>query len=95
MPVILLRINNIEGDDVIAHIALTNKTKNNTILIYRQIRISFNCVLKISIYSPNTKLIITESIMQEKYQCYPANFPIIKAIIGDDSDNIPGLKVWV
>jgi len=31
MPVILLRINNIEGDDVIAHIALTNETKNNTI----------------------------------------------------------------
>lgn len=93
MPVILLRINNIEGDDVIAHIALTNETKNNTILIYSSDQDFFQlCSKKISIYSPNTKLIITESIMQEKYQCYPANFPIIKAIIGDDSDNIPGLK---
>ena len=43
------------------------------------------------IYSPNSKSFINTDKVLEKYGVHPHNFCLAKSIVGDKSDNIPGV----
>ena len=92
-PLIIIRINNIQGDDVIAHIALKNSYQNNKVVIISTDKDFYQlCDKNTVIYNGVQKTIITQNIVKEKYSCHPINFAIFKALLGDKSDNIPGIK---
>lgn len=93
LPVHLLSIGKIEADDTIAYIA-KNWSKDNKITIvstdedYCQI-LGHN----VYIYSPSKKLLIDSAEFNKKYDgLTPKNYLIVKAICGDNSDNLKGIK---
>lgn len=43
------------------------------------------------VYSPSKKVYWSQSVMKEKIGVLPENYVIVKALMGDSSDNIPGI----
>lgn len=92
-PIITLRVNNIQGDDIIGHIAIKNQALNNKVTIVSSDRDFYQlCSKNISVYEPIKRITITQRDVIAKYDCHPINFPLYKALLGDTSDNIPGIK---
>jgi DNA polymerase-1 len=47
---------------------------------------------KVTVYSPIKKKFYTPKLVKEEYGLIPQNFINKKVLMGDDSDNIPGVK---
>lgn len=92
-PLITIRMNNIQGDDVIAHIALKNSYQGNKVVIISTDKDFYQlCDKNIIIHNGIKKITITQNVVKDKYMCHPTNFSIFKVLVGDKSDNIPGIK---
>lgn len=90
LPVDLLSIDKIEADDVIAYI---NKQMNDEVYIMSADQDFMQLVTdKVTIYSPVKKKFYTPKLVKEEYGLYPQNFINKKILMGDDSDNVPGVK---
>jgi len=50
------------------------------------------CSETVQVWNPIKKVLMTKDMVIQKYNCHPINFPIYKSLIGDSSDNIPGIK---
>lgn len=86
-----LYVEDCEADDVIAY--LCTKQQNNKIIIISSDKDYYQLLNDdITIYNPGTKSIITRNDVIEKYGISPVNFALAKAICGDISDNIKGVK---
>lgn len=93
LPVKTLTLPYIEADDIIADLVNMAKEAGQECIIYSsdadyQQLISPN----VSCYNPITKKLMTEDEFEKKHGFSPRNFVFIKAIKGDNSDNIPGVK---
>lgn len=93
MPVIQLIADFTEADDIIAH-AINNKKYSG----WKKTIISSDkdffqlCRDDVQIYRPIQKKVMTESLVLEEFKIHPKNFALARAIAGDPSDNLPGIK---
>jgi len=90
LPVDLLSIDKVEADDVIGYIT---KKMNNEVYIMSADQDFMQLIDdKVTVYSPIKKKFYTPKLVKEEYGLYPQNFINKKILMGDDSDNIPGVK---
>lgn len=90
LPVDLLSIDKVEADDVIGYI--TNKLDGEVHIMSADQDFLQLVNDKVTVYSPIKKKFYTPKLVKEEYGLYPQNFINKKVLMGDDSDNIPGVK---
>jgi len=90
LPVNISIIDKIEADDTIAY--LSQKLKDD-IIIYSADQDFLQLVNKrITVYSPIKKKFYRPNDVYEQYGIHPHNFITMKCLMGDKSDNLPGVK---
>ena len=90
LPVSISIIDKIEADDTIAY--LSQKLKDD-VIIYSADQDFLQLVNKrITVYSPIKKKFYRPQDIYDQYGLYPKNFITMKCLMGDKSDNLPGVK---
>ena len=90
LPVNISIIDKIEADDTIAYLA--QKLKDD-VVIYSADQDFLQLVNnRVTVYSPIKKKFYKQQDVYEQYGLYPKNFLTMKCLMGDKSDNIPGIK---
>jgi len=94
MPVIQLALDNQEADDVIAWVCRESADFQD----YQKVIVSSDkdfiqlCDQDTILYRPIAKEVLTVPRVLEKHKIHPNNFALARAMIGDKSDNIDGIK---
>lgn len=92
LPFNQIYIENCEGDDVIAHLC-KNHFKNENKMILSSDKDMYQLLDdKTVIWDFGYKKIINTDNVYETFKVFPNNFALLKAICGDKSDNIEGVK---
>jgi DNA polymerase-1 len=90
LPVNISIIDKIEADDTIAY--LSQKLKDD-VIIYSADQDFLQLVdERVTVYSPIKKKFYRPNDVYEQYGLYPHNFITMKCLMGDKSDNLPGVK---
>jgi DNA polymerase-1 len=94
LPVKTTIIDKVEADDIIAVLAKKLVEKHNsTCFIVSSDKDFVQLVTdKIILYRPMEKEYYTPKAVKEKFGVSPQNFILYKTLLGDNSDNIPGVK---
>jgi DNA polymerase-1 len=90
LPVHSLSIDRLEADDIIGYLSV-NLPKKVTIMSADQdfLQLVNN---NITVYSPTKKKFYTPELVLQEYGILAENFLYYKVLMGDKSDNIPGIK---
>ena len=89
----MIKIDGFESDDIIASLAKKASQKGIKVKIISSDKDMYQLLDEnISIYDPSKKKEITKKECFEKFGVYPQNFIDFQALVGDSSDNIPGVK---
>lgn len=91
LPITVICIDNIEADDTMAYITHLNKESNFVIMSADRDFLQL-VDTNVKVWSPTKKKVYTVGKVIEEYGVHPHNFALYKAINGDVSDNIPGIK---
>jgi len=91
LPICQVYIEDAEADDAIGYICKYKLSDKNKVIVsgdhdFYQL-VDDNCI----IYSPNSKSFIDTNVVIKKYGIHPYNFCLAKSMVGDKSDNIPGV----
>lgn len=90
LPADLISIDKIEADDVIGYIT---GQLSDTVYIMSTDNDYLQLVSdKVTVYSPTKKKFYTPKMIQEEYGLPPCNFLTQKVLLGDKSDNVPGVR---
>ena len=90
LPVNISIIDKIEADDTIAY--LSQKLKDD-VIIYSADQDFLQLVNKrVTVYSPIKKKFYKPKDVFDQYGLWPQNFITMKCLMGDKSDNLPGVK---
>lgn len=90
LPINISIIDKIEADDTIAY--LSNKLKDE-VIIYSADQDFLQLVNnKVTVFSPIKKKFYKPQDVFDQYGLYPHNFITMKCLMGDKSDNLPGVK---
>ena len=91
LPINVISIDRIEADDTIAYIAHTLLDKDVTIMSSDQdfLQLVDN---RVTVWSPTKKKFYTPRMVMDDYGVPAHNFLMYKTLMGDKSDNIPGVK---
>ena len=83
-----------ESDDIIASITKLAKQQNIRVIIVTHDKDMYQLIDddKVEIYDPRKKLIINEDEAIKKFEVHPKDFINFQALLGDSSDNVPGVK---
>ncbi len=94
LPVKTCVLDKVEADDIIAVLAEKLVEKHNsTCFIVSSDKDFLQLVTdKIILYRPMEKEYYTPKVVEEKLGLLPENFILYKTLLGDNSDNIPGIK---
>jgi DNA polymerase-1 len=94
LPITTISIDNVEADDVIAYIANEIFThEDNKVTIVSTDRDFLQLVNhRINVWSPIKKILYTPEVLREEIGLPSKNYLLYRAITGDKSDNIPGLR---
>lgn len=96
LPVTFICIDNIEADDTIGYLTnmCQNKKELKELFIMSSDKDFYQLIDKrVKVWSPIKKEIIDEKHILDEYDgIHPVNFLLYKSIIGDKSDNIPGIR---
>ena len=93
MPVTQLMVEDIEADDVIAYICQMPSLKEDVKIIVSMDKDFYQlCDDKTMIYSPVKDEFLNKKRIIEKFSIHPNNFSLARAIDGDKSDNLDGIK---
>jgi 5'-3' exonuclease len=95
LPVNQLTCHGVEADDIIAYVCQNEAFDEYEKVIYSTDKDFFQLVnddRHISIYQPMKKFYITNDVVKEQFQVTPENFPMLRALTGDKSDNIIGIQ---
>ncbi len=93
MPVIQLVADFTEADDIIALVINHERYTGWKKTIISSDKDFFQlCREDVQIYRPIQKKIVTEQTVVEEFNIHPKNFALARAIAGDSSDNLPGIK---
>lgn len=91
LPVSMLSIDNVEADDTIAYCA-NQYFKNNSIIMSSDKDFLQLVNDRIRVWSPTKKKFYGKTEIYSEFQIHPCNFCLFRALDGDNSDNIPGIK---
>lgn len=93
LPLVQLMVDGVEADDLIGFICKDLKFYN-----YQKVIVSNDkdfiqlCDDKTILYRPVKEQILNTKAILEEYDIHPYNFVLARAICGDNSDNLPGVK---
>ena len=92
LPICQIYGDECEADDAIGYIC-KYRLKDKRKLIISSDKDFYQLLdKKTIIYSPTWKKLVTSKEVKSKFKISPENFCLVKAICGDKSDNIPGVK---
>ena len=93
LPVTYVQVDKLEADDIIAYIAKTASIKGHKVTVVSTDRDFLQIIDKnISIYSPVKKILYGQKEFFDYMGILPENYNIVKSLIGDKSDGLPGVK---
>ena len=94
LPLQVLIIDNIEADDVIAYLVKSVFNKENMKCTIMSTDKDFLQLVdsRVTVWSPTKKKFYFKEDIQEEYFIPSHNFIIFKTLLGDNSDNIPGIN---
>jgi DNA polymerase-1 len=94
-PICQVFVKDVECDDIIAYLVKTKYRNDDRKKIIVSNDKDFYQLLDrddVVIHDPATKNLVTREKVKEKHGIDPYHFCMAKAIVGDDSDNIPGIE---
>jgi len=93
LPLTIFAIDLVEADDVIAYISQLVSMENGKSTIFSTDKDFFQLASeKVIIYNPVKKKTFNEDVILEEYGIHPKHFHFFRALDGDKSDNIDGVK---
>ena len=93
LPVHQLTMEKLEADDIMAYLAKRASNLGNSATIVSSDKDFLQLVDdNIEIYAPVKKKTFTKNNILEEIKVLPTNFNLVKALLGDNSDNLPGVK---
>ena len=93
LPVIVLAPQHVEADDVIAYVAHLVEERGGKSIIMSTDKDFLQIVNdNIDVWNPIKKKVYQVDTILDEYGIHPNNFTIFRAMDGDKSDNIPGVK---
>jgi len=93
LPVTLISIDKIEADDTISYLAQKFAANGKKVTITSSDKDFLQIVDEnIEVYSPIKKKTYQKKDIQEEIGLLPENYLIMKALLGDNSDNLSGVK---
>jgi 5'-3' exonuclease len=92
LPITNMLVHGIEADDAIAYVA-NNMFMNDNKVIMSTDKDFYQLVTdKVSIWRPTTKEVVNPKFVLKNFGILPENFVLYRAMDGDKSDNVPGVK---
>ena len=93
LPIHQLVMDKLEADDIMAYLAKEGSRTNKKVTIVSSDKDFLQLVdNNIQVYAPIKKKTITMDNVLDEIQVLPQNYNIVKALLGDHSDNLPGIK---
>ncbi len=93
LPLTVLALDNVEADDVIAYLSQLISAENGKSIIYSTDKDFFQLAdNNTTIYNPIKKKTFDVNVILEDYGIHPTHFHFFRALNGDKSDNIDGVK---
>ena len=93
LPLSLISIDKVEADDVISYLAQQFDKANKKVTIVSSDKDFLQIITdNIEVYSPIEKKTYGVKEVIEKVGMIPENYLILKALLGDNSDNLSGIK---
>jgi DNA polymerase-1 len=93
LPLTLISIDKIEADDTISYLAQKFGANNKKVTIVSSDKDFLQIVDEnIEVYSPIKKKTYGKKEVQEELGLLPENYLVMKALLGDNSDNLTGIK---
>lgn len=94
LPITMVTIDRAEADDVIAYLAKQYfKPKGSKVFVMSSDKDYYQLADdSIQIWNPIKKQFFTAKTIFEDYGIWPCNFALYRALIGDSSDEIPGIR---
>ncbi len=92
MPLIQVAIDGLEADDIIGHIVNQDYYSDWEKVIVSSDKDFFQLVSdKTTVYRPIQNTYVTVDSLLEKDKVHPNNYALARAMVGDKSDNLPGV----
>jgi len=93
LPLNIIRLDNVEADDTIAYCALDTFKESRSVYVMSSDKDFLQLVDdRIKVWSPTKKLLYGPAEIIRDYGIHPNNFVLFRAMDGDDSDNIDGIR---
>ena len=93
LPLQQIMMEKLEADDIIAYLAQQADKNNKKITIISSDKDFLQMVNKnIEVYAPVKKKTFTHSNIEDELKVIPENYNIVKALLGDNSDGLKGVK---
>lgn len=93
MPIVQIMIPKVEADDVIAHLCKLNHYDDwQKVIISNDKDFLQLCNDNTILYRPTADVVMNKNRVIEDYGVHPSNMALARAIDGDASDNLPGIK---
>tara|TARA_R110000824_G_scaffold382065_3_gene575140 strand:- start:664 stop:1635 length:972 start_codon:yes stop_codon:yes gene_type:complete len=93
MPIIQVMLPEVEADDVIAYLTQTpNYDGWQKVIVSNDKDFYQLCSEDTVVYRPTTDIIYNKKRIVEELGVHPRNMALARALIGDASDNLPGIK---
>jgi 5'-3' exonuclease len=89
LPISIITRDKLEADDIIGYLA---PKFNSTIIMSADQDFLQLCSDKVQVYSPIKKKFYGPKEVFDEYGLWPQNFVNYKVLMGDSSDNVPGVK---
>ena len=94
LPVHQVMMEKLEADDIIAYIAKTASSSNVKKVTIVSSDKDFLQIVDdtVEVYAPIKKKVFTKDNIEEELKVIPENYNVVKALLGDNSDNLAGVK---
>ena len=94
LPVKTISIDKVEADDIISYLSkvVVNKPEDKVFIVSSDKDFIQLVNDNVIVYRPMEKEYYTEQTVIDKYKMSPKNFILHKTLLGDNSDNIKGIK---
>lgn len=93
LPLTILALDNVEADDVIAYLSQLVTKEGGHSIIYSTDKDFFQLASEnVKVYNPVKKKTFDVDVILEEYGIHPTHFHFFRALNGDKSDNIDGVR---